>query len=37
MGLVFFNNYHICYSEMTWLFTNVVVQTTVNNHGHLEM
>jgi len=37
MGLVFLNNYHICYPEMPWLFTNVVVQATVNNHGRLEM
>jgi hypothetical protein len=38
MGLVFWmDNYHICYSEIPWLFTNVIVQTTVINHGYLEM
>jgi len=37
MSLVFLNNCHICYSEIPWLFTNVIVQTIVNNHRHLEM
>ena len=35
LGFVFLDNEHICYSEIPWLFTNVTVQSTVNNHGCL--